>query len=91
MKINPNDPVQPPETFRKKQTALGSDAVGKKTASAGDAFIVELSSKIKQMSEPQDDEARQARVAAIRSQLATGDYNISGKDVANKILDLLKN
>jgi len=74
MKINPNEPVQPPEAFRKKQPATGPDA-GKNTASAGDA---------------QDDEARQARVAAIRAQLASGDYNISGKDVANKILDLLK-
>ena len=89
MKINPNEPVQPPEAFRKKQPATGPDA-GKNTASAGDAFVVELSSKIKQMSDPQDDEARQARVAAIRAQLASGDYNISGKDVANKILDLLK-
>lgn len=89
MKIDPNEPVLSPEAFRKKQTVTGPDVAGKKAA-AGDAFVVELSSKIKQMSNPENDEARQARVAAIRAQLASGDYNISGKDVANKILDMLK-
>ena len=90
MKINPNEPVHSQETLRKKQTVTGSKTDGKDVAAAGDAFVVELSSKIKQMSEPQNDEVRQARVAAIRAQLASGEYNISGKDVANKILDLLK-
>ncbi len=37
-----------------------------------------------------DDEARRERVDAIRQQLAEGSYNISGKDVANKILNVLK-
>jgi anti-sigma28 factor (negative regulator of flagellin synthesis) len=37
-----------------------------------------------------DDEARQERLNLIRRQLADGSYNISGKDVAGKILNLLK-
>lgn len=37
-----------------------------------------------------DDEARRLRLNAIRQQLAEGSYNISGKDVANKILNVLK-
>ncbi|MBI5484567.1 MAG: flagellar biosynthesis anti-sigma factor FlgM, partial [Deltaproteobacteria bacterium] len=37
-----------------------------------------------------DDEARIERLNAIRRQLAEGTYNISGKDVADKILKVLK-
>jgi anti-sigma28 factor (negative regulator of flagellin synthesis) len=38
-----------------------------------------------------EDEARLERLIAIRQQLAEGTYNISGKDVADKILKVLKN
>lgn len=51
------------------------------------AVNVEISSTAKHMSE---DEARLERLNAIRQQLAEGTYNISGKDVANKILKVLK-
>lgn len=37
-----------------------------------------------------DDEARRERLDLIRQQLAQGSYNISGKDVADKMLNLLK-
>ena len=37
-----------------------------------------------------EDEARRERLNIIRQQLSEGSYNISGKDVANKILDVLK-
>ena len=37
-----------------------------------------------------EDEARRERLEAIRQQLAAGSYNISGKDVADKMLNLLK-
>ena len=37
-----------------------------------------------------DDEARRERLEVIRRQLAEGSYNISGKDVADKILNVLK-
>ncbi len=38
-----------------------------------------------------DDEARRERLNAIRRQLSEGTYNISGKDVADKMLNVLKN
>lgn len=37
-----------------------------------------------------EDEARRERLNVIRHQLAEGSYNISGKDVADKILTVLK-
>ena len=37
-----------------------------------------------------DDEARRERLESIRRQLAEGSYNISGKDVADKIIKVLK-
>lgn len=48
---------------------------------------VEISSTAQQMSE---DVARLERLNAIRQQLTEGTYSISGKDVANKILKVLK-
>ena len=48
---------------------------------------VDLSRTAVQLAE---DEARRERLNAIRQQLAEGSYNISGKDVANKILNVLK-
>lgn len=52
-----------------------------------DAFNVQLSTDAAQKS---DDEARLERLNAIRLQLAAGTYSISGKDVAEKILNVLK-
>lgn len=37
-----------------------------------------------------EDEARRERLNIIRQQLAEGSYNISGKDVADKMLNVLK-
>ncbi len=37
-----------------------------------------------------DDEAHRERLNIIRQQLAAGSYNISGKDVADKMLNALK-
>ncbi|MBT1071868.1 flagellar biosynthesis anti-sigma factor FlgM [Pelotalea chapellei] len=56
------------------------------------AFNVHLSN-LMERNAPQgdEDEIRRAKVAAIRDQLAAGSYNISGKDVAGKILEALKN
>jgi len=51
------------------------------------AATVEISTTALQISE---DEARIERLNAIRRQLAEGTYNISGKDVADKILKVLK-
>ena len=48
---------------------------------------VDLSTAAVQMAE---EEARRERLNIIRQQLAEGSYNISGKDVADKILNILK-
>lgn len=48
---------------------------------------VEISTTAAQLA---DDEARRARLNSIRQQLAEGSYNISGKDVASKILSVIK-
>ena len=81
-----------------KNNSVQPDAVQKKNTNqpakekADSAFTVQLSQKMAQLAAIPtiNDEARQAKVAAIRDQLASGNYNISGKDVATKILDLLK-
>lgn len=38
---------------------------------------------------PQEDQIRAEKIATIREQLASGDFNISGKDVASKLLNAL--
>lgn len=48
---------------------------------------VTLSTTADQLAE---DEVRRGRLDLIRQQLAEGSYNISGKDVADKILKVLK-
>lgn len=48
---------------------------------------VDISSTAVQLAE---DEARRERLNVIRQQLAEGSYNISGKDVADKMLNVLK-
>lgn len=54
------------------------------------AHVVNLSSKAEQENTDRDEELRREKVAAIRDQLASGSYNISGRDVASKILNALK-
>jgi flagellar biosynthesis anti-sigma factor FlgM len=65
---------------------------GQKDKSTGNAFSVQLSKAVEQVNKPaaEDDEVRRQKVEAIRQQLASGTYNISGKDVAGKILNALK-
>lgn len=58
---------------------------------AAEAFNVDISVTATQTTQQQSsDEISHDRVAAIRDQLAAGTYNISGKDVAKKILGVLK-
>jgi len=76
-----------------KKAAVESPEKGKTAGKVENAaFVVELSKTAQQLAAPTRDEEqiRRAKVAAIRDQLAAGSYNISGKDVANKILDSLK-
>ena len=51
------------------------------------AVTVDISSTALQRA---DDDARRERLNTIRKQLADGSYNISGKDVADKMLRILK-
>lgn len=53
-----------------------------------DAVNVEISVTASQMTE---DEARLQKLNTIRQQLFDGSYNISGKNVAEKILKILQN
>lgn len=60
---------------------------GSQTTAETPLVEVALSSAAVQLA---DDEARRERLNIIRQQLAEGSYNISGKDVADKILNILK-
>jgi flagellar biosynthesis anti-sigma factor FlgM len=60
------------------------------SAASGDGVApvaVNISSTAAQFAE---DEARRERLNTIRQRLSEGSYNISGKDVADKMLNLLK-
>ncbi|GFE62181.1 flagellar biosynthesis anti-sigma factor FlgM [Geobacter sp. AOG2] len=61
------------------------------TQEEGDAFSVKLSSTTEKLlsSAPAEDTIRWEKVTSIRDQLAAGTYNISGKDVATKMLNAL--
>ena len=79
------------ETLQKKPTTPAVREAAQAAKPTDDAFSVKLSSEAEQLNKPQNsDEINRDKVAAIRDQLAAGTYNISGKDVANKILGVLK-
>ena len=93
MKIiqGPQNYIQSPDAVKKKpatQAAQKAQQGGK----ADGAFDVQLSRVVEQIKTPagDDDQIRRAKVEAIRQQLAAGTYNISGRDVADKILNALK-
>lgn len=75
----------------KKQGKISAGETGEKTHVSDEAFILDISSRIAEAPEMNDDEARKAKVEAIKAQLSNGAYSISGRDVAGKILSLLKN
>ncbi|HPX62036.1 MAG TPA: flagellar biosynthesis anti-sigma factor FlgM [Deltaproteobacteria bacterium] len=83
--INTN--TQPKSVSRAEQGESPAAGAG------SNAFKVDISDTVRQMIKtlPEEDEVRRDRVAAIRDQLASGSYNISGRDVASKILNALKN
>lgn len=76
----------------KKTAARPTDGASQSAKAESKAFSVQLSTAVERMntSAPEDEEIRRQKVDAIRQQLASGTYNISGKDVANKILSTLK-
>lgn len=61
---------------------------GQTASLESNAVNVELSPVASRMA---DDEARLDKLNSIRQQLAEGSYNISGKDVAEKMLKILQN
>ena len=73
------------------RTAETVPATQQKTGNA--AFKVDISTSAEQLlkAAPSEEQIRRDKVEAIRNQLASGSYNISGKDVAAKILNALKN
>lgn len=62
-------------------------AAGMRTIIESVRDAVDISSSALQRA---DEEARRERLNTIRQQLADGSYNISGKDVAEKILNIIK-
>jgi len=70
-----------------KPAARAKGDAGQPSLRGGDAVNVELSATALQMAE---DEARLEKLNIIRQQLAEGSYNISGKDVAEKMLKILQ-
>lgn len=75
-----NDPAKP-------ATTPAAGASGAQADDEAPSVAVDFSQSAQQLAE---DEARRERLNIIRQQLAEGSYNISGKDVANKILNVLK-
>ena len=78
------------DTAHKKITAAAAKTAQSQTKQPSDAFSVHISAAVDKMKSSQEDDVRRDKVAAIRDKLASGTYNISGKDVANKILNALK-
>lgn len=70
-----------------KPAAHSGDMAGLQGSAEAAPVAVDLSPTAVQLAE---DEARRDRLNLIRQQLAEGSYNISGKDVADKMLNVLK-
>ncbi|MDR3580368.1 MAG: flagellar biosynthesis anti-sigma factor FlgM [Oryzomonas sp.] len=86
--------IQPPSGPQNK-TIKGSSAqksaAAKSAQEEGDAFSVKLSSTTEQLlsGTPAEEPVNWEKVTSIRNQLAAGSYNISGTDVATKLLNVL--
>lgn len=80
------------DATRKKTAPRPAEGASQPATADTNAFSVQLSTAVERMNTPapEDDEIRRQKVEAIRQQLASGTYNLSGKDVANKILSTLK-
>ena len=86
--------IQPPI---RPQNKTIKDSSAQKSADAqsvqeeGDAFSVKLSSTTEKLlsGTPAEETINWEQVTSIRNQLAAGTYNISGKDVATKMLNSL--
>ncbi len=94
MKITygPQNYIQSPDAVKKKPATQAAQKAQQTGKQAGGAFDVQFSKAVELISTPaaEDDQIRTAKVESIRKQLASGTYNISGRDVAEKILNALK-
>jgi flagellar biosynthesis anti-sigma factor FlgM len=92
MKVDSVTPNQASFLSGKQNAGSHKVASSESEATKEEAYNIQISDKVKEMmSAPSEEEAiRLDKVAAIREQLAKGNYNISGKDVADKILKALK-
>lgn len=79
MELLKNEPARP--------VAPSSEVSGVPSVVDAAPVAVDLSMAAVRLAE---DEARRERLDIIRQQLAEGSYNISGKDVADKMLNVLK-
>ena len=70
-----------------KPAAKAKDTAGQPAVSGTEVDSVTISPVAAHLGE---DEAHHERLLAIRRQLSEGTYNISGKDVAEKMLNVLK-
>lgn len=80
------------EPALKKSAARPAEEAKTAQKPADAAFKVSFSPMAEQLikATPSEETIRREKVDAIREQLASGTYNISGKDVAVKILNALK-
>ncbi len=95
MKID-NSPITPPgrgDVHPPQASARASDQQSVQNREEAAAFSVDISPLAGERAAAtgDEDQARREKIAAIRAQLAAGSYSISGKDVAEKILNSLKN
>ena len=92
MKIDSTYTISPTaDKVQAKPVSPRTTETQQKTGNA--AFKVDISTSAEQLlkAAPSEEQIRRDKVDAIRNQLASGSYNISGKDVAAKILNALKN
>ncbi|NVN90024.1 MAG: flagellar biosynthesis anti-sigma factor FlgM [Desulfuromonadales bacterium] len=101
MKIDQNIQLSPGklESTQKTVTTRTTKEAAAPDKTGAAAFSVTISKTAGQLAKATEllakapaaeDGIRHERVAAIREQLASGSYTISGKDVATKILNVLK-
>ena len=92
MKIDTGiQPLARPQDKTVKDAAARKSADTQSTQEGGNAFSVTLSSTTEKIlsGAPVEEPINWEKVTSISNQLAAGTYNISGKDVADKMLTAL--
>jgi flagellar biosynthesis anti-sigma factor FlgM len=92
MKINAGiQPLARPQNKTIKGSSARKSADAQSAQEEGDAFSVKFSSTTEKLlsGTPSEETINWEKVTSIKDQLAAGTYNISGKDVASKMLNAL--